>query len=233
MSLAPDAAPASQGTLASAPPARFSRSLALRAAGVLVASAAAAIAATTLLSSSPGPAARAPGAPHAALPELRAVTAAQAASFAILRRPRTTADAFAQITPGAGPLGANPDLARAVAEPAGRFSRGSVSVVPANGAICLRVPGPSETAQWWCQPMAAALRGRLLMALRPPGPLRPSNQLLVGLAPDGVRSVTVAAAGGVRRTVAVHENVYDTQIFAPTTVTLTLPSGAVVRSPAP
>ena len=207
------------------------RSLPLRAAVVLVVSAAAATGIGSALSSG---GAAAPPRPHAPLPEVRAVPAAEASGFGVLRRPLRSSDAFAQIRPGAGPEGANPNLARTLREPAGGLSAGSVSVVPADGAVCLRVPFAGVTAaQWWCQALAQARAGRLVVAMRPPGRLRASNQLLVGLVPDGVRSVTVSAAGGVRRVVAVHENVYDTQIYAPTTIAMTLPSrGAVVyRAP--
>jgi hypothetical protein len=173
-------------------------------------------------------------APRAPLAEVHSVPVAAASSFGILRRPLRRSDAFAQIRPGAGPVGANPDLARTLSEPAGGLSAGSVSVVPANGWVCLRVPLAGEVgAQWWCQTVAQAREGRLLMALRPPGRLRASNQLLIGLVPDGVRSVTVSAAGGVRRVVAVRENVYDTQIYAPTNVALDLPQRGTVTYRAP
>jgi hypothetical protein len=71
------------------------------------------------------------------------------------------------------------------------------------------------------------------MALRPVGPLRASNELLIGLVPDGVRSVTVTAAGAVRRVVAVRENVYETQIYAPKTVAIDLPRRGMVSYRAP
>jgi len=166
--------------------------------------------------------------------EVRTVPAAQAAAFAILRQPLRRSDAFAQIHPGAGPAGANPNLARTLHEPVGGLSAGSVSVVPARGSLCLRAPFVGAlAAQWWCQPIAQARQGRLLMALRPAGPLRAGNELLIGLVPDGVRSVTVTAAGGVRRTVAVRENVYETQIYAPKTIAIDLPLRGTVSYRAP
>jgi hypothetical protein len=165
--------------------------------------------------------------------EIQAVPPAAAVSFAILRRPPRPIDAFVVVRPGAGPLGANPALARTVREPAGGLSAGYVSVVPADGAVCLRVPVAARGAQWWCQTLALAREGRLIMALRPAGKLRTSEQLLIGLVPDGVRSVTVTA-DGVRRSVPVRSNVYDAQIYDPQQVSIELPGTGARRSyPAP
>ncbi len=166
-------------------------------------------------------------------PEVHAVAAAQAQAFGILRRPRRASDAFAVLHPGAGPLGANPALARTLHEPAGGLSAGIVSVVPASGAVCLRVPFPTGGAQWFCQPLAAARAGKLVMALRPGGRLRDGEQLLVGLVPDGVRGVTVTTATGTRRAVPVRSNVYDVQLSSPRRVTIALPGGGVRRYSAP
>jgi hypothetical protein len=168
-----------------------------------------------------------------AIPEIGAVPASEAARFGILRSPHGAADAFVPLRAGSGPFGADPSLARAVREPRAGLSSGLVSVVPARGAVCLRVPVGGVLAQWWCQPTAAAARGELLGAVRPAGPLRASNQLIVGLVPDGVRSVTITAPQGVRRVVAVKRNVYDTQIFAPKSVSIELPGGRAVRYAAP
>jgi hypothetical protein len=170
----------------------------------------------------------------ASAPEIGAVPAREASLFAILRTPRTASDAFAPVRArGTAPLGANPALARSVHEPRGGLSSGLVSVVPANGAVCLRVPSGHDVAQWWCQRTAAAARGQLLMAVRPPGRLRASDQLIIGLVPDRVRSVLISAAGGVRRAVAVRHNIYDTQIYAPTSVLIDLPGRSTVRYRAP
>jgi len=163
------------------------------------------------------------------LPEIHSVPAAEAASFAILRRPLRPSDAFVAIHPGPGPLGANPSLARTLHEAAGGMSAGIVSVVPANGALCLRVPYTSGGAQWFCQPLAVAREGKLVMALRPPGRLRAGDQLLIGLVPDGVRAVTVRTAAGSSAIVPVRSNVYDVQISSPRKVSIDLP-GAGVRS---
>jgi hypothetical protein len=195
-----------------------------------VLSAAGAVAASSLLFT-------APVASHAriapTLTEVRAVPPAEAAAFAILRRPLRATDVFAAVHPGSGPVGANPSLARTLNEPIGGLSVGVVSVVPANGWVCLRVPFAQGGAQWWCQTLALARMGKLVLALRPAGPLRAGEQLLVGLVPDGVRTVTVSGAGGVRHTVPVRSNVYDAQIYAPQTISINLPGSGVRRYAAP
>ena len=208
-----------------------SRSFALRGAAVLAISAAAAAGGSALLSgSSPNT-----GEPTVVtVPEIQSVPVAEAASFAILRRPLRPSDAFVVIRGGAGPLGANPALARTVHEATGGLSAGIVSVVPANGGLCLRVPFASDRgAQWFCQPLAAAREGKLMMALRPAGPLRGGEQLLVGLVPDGVSAVSVATAAGTTRTVPVRSGVYDVQLTAPRRVSIDLPGAGVRSYPAP
>ena len=204
----------------------LSRSFVLRGAAVLAVSAAAAAGGSALLSgSSPNSGEQT----VVTVPEIQSVPVAEAASFAILRRPLRTSDAFEVIRAGAGPLGANPALARTVREATGGLSAGIVSIVPANGGLCLRVPFASQSgAQWFCQPLAAAREGKLMMALRPAGRLRAGEQLLVGLVPDGVRAVTVATAAGIR-TVPVRSGVYDVQLSSPRRVSIDLP-GAGVRS---
>ena len=179
------------------------------------------------------PAAGLPNAATPTVPAVRAVPPAEAALFAILRAPRTSADAVIPLRAGAGPLGANPALAHVVREPRGGLSAGIVAVVPAQGAVCIRLPYERVLAQWWCQRTSAAARGLVLGAVRPGGPLRASNQLIVGLVPDGVRSVLVTAADGVRRRVAVRANVYETQVFAPRRVVIRLPAGGTVSYAAP
>ena len=233
MPVARSASPAPRVPLPGAGPAGFAHSPAVRAVAAFVVAAGAAAAVTTLTSSSGG-------APPASAPqtEVARVPPAEAASFAILRRPVTAADGFVALHPGAGIDGANPALARTVSEPAGGLSAGFVSVVPANGAVCLRVPRvpyPQAGVAWWCQPSAQAARGRLIVALLRGGPRAPSggDQLIVGLVPDGVRFVTVAAVGGVTRRVAVRANVYDAQLRAPRTISFTLPGGRAVAVGAP
>ena len=148
-----------------------SRSLTLRAAAILVVSGLLAGGLSALL---------APGGqsePSAPPTRLAAVPAAEAAPFALLRRARTAADAFREIHAGLGPMGANPELARTLREPKGGLSLGFVSVVPARGGVCLRVPFDGG-ASWWCQSTANARDGLLRMALREQGrraPHRPQR----------------------------------------------------------
>jgi hypothetical protein len=165
--------------------------------------------------------------------EVRSVPAREAALFGVLATPRNPADSFVPVRAGTGPFGANPQLARSVRERSGGLSTGLVSVVPANGAVCLRVPVADDISQWWCQRLASAARGELLGAIRPAGRLRASNQLIVGLVPDGVHSVLIASAGGARHLVPVRRNVYDAQLYAPQRVFITLPGRGTVQYGAP
>jgi len=215
--------------LPQAPSAGSSRSLALRALGVLIVSAAIAVAVTALTSGAgpASPAAPIPQPVHAAVPEIRAVPPSAAAAFAILRRPRTAADDFREIRPGAGPFGANPALARtalAPARPGGVVPR-LVSVVPAAGNVCLRILEAVPVAQWWCAPTARARRGGLIVTLLPPAPTprAASTQFVIGLVPDGVRSVTIAGLRGGGHKVAVRRNVYATALYEPQTISFKIP----------
>jgi hypothetical protein len=228
--VAPGASSAPPVPLARAESAGLSRSsLALRAVVVLVVSAALAAGVGTLISSSgPSPAGRS----IATRPEIHAIPQGEAASFGILRRPRRPGDAFAPLQAGAGPLGANPSLARSVAVAGGPLAPRRVSVVPANGNVCLRLLFAGGFAYWQCRTTEQAIRGALIVGLRPTGalhggrptaPPRISSQFIVGLVPDGVSAVTITAAHGVTRTVAVHSNVYAAAIFAPKTIALMLP----------
>ena len=199
-----------------------------------VVSAAFAGGAATLGSSSSAPA-PAPSAPataiRAAVPEISSVPRAQAAAFGVLRRPRTSADDFKQIRPGAGPLGANPNLARTVLAPASRAALVPrlVSVVPAATGVCLRVLEAEGYAQWWCVPSAQAIRGSLIVALLPPSPTpEATRQFVLGLVPDGVSTVTIRSAGGVGHKLAVQSNVYATAVFRPVSIAFKLPGRGFV-----
>jgi hypothetical protein len=75
------------------------------------------------------------------------------------------------------------------------------------------------------------------MALREPArsgaaPAATGTQLLIGLVPDGVRRVTVSAADGATRVLAVRENVYDAQVSSPRRISFAL-GGASVSVSAP
>ncbi len=233
MSVTGDLSPAPQVALPEARPAGPSRSLALRAALVCLACAGLA-AAVANLSAGSGPSA--PSVPATAsanaAPELSAVPTAEAAAFGILRRPRTAADAFRQIRPGTGPLGANPALARTALAAASRapLLPRLISVVPAATGVCLRVLEAPGYAQWWCMPTARATRGSLIVALLAPSPTprQASRQFVLGLVPDGVATVTIQTAGGVGHKIAVRSNVYATAVFRPVSITFKLPGRGLV-----
>jgi len=217
-------------------------SLALRAVAVLVVSAAAAAGVGALTAGSSPPAPPATRAIGATRPEVHAVSPAQSASFAILRRARRPGDSFTALHAGAGPLGANPALARSVAMPAGALAPRLLSVVPANGNVCLRMLFGSAVAYWQCRTTQQAIGGALIVGLRPTGVLRAgrpvappriSSQFIVGLVPDDVSAVTIRIARGLTRTVAVHDNVYAVTIFAPKTISLMLPGHRAVSYAAP
>jgi hypothetical protein len=206
---------------------------------VLVASAgiAAAVASLTAGSSPSAPVAPRQSNP-AARTEIQKVPAAESASFGILRRSRTAADSFKAIEAGAGPLGANPALARSVVVPPGSLAPRLVSVVPANGELCLRLLLADGIAKWWCRPTALAARGMLVVGLRPYSvgaavPTPTSSQYVIGLVPDGVPAVTISTERGLPRTVGVHSNLYATQLFAPQAISFTLPGHGTVSYQVP
>ena len=210
-----------------------SRLLALRAAGVLLVSVGAAAAVGTLTA---GPGAPAPTRPQPRVPELAvpAVPAVQAASFSILRRPRTASDDFASIRAGAGPFGANAALARTALAPgaaAGPLAPRLISVVPARGHVCLRLLMAGGSAEWWCQETALAARGRLFVALLPasPTPDPRSEQFLIGLVPNGVSSVTVKGSDGIGHNLAVRSIVFARATYAPRSVAFQLPGRGAVN----
>jgi hypothetical protein len=214
-------------------PAGLSRSLALRALALLIASAVVAGGAATLLSrSSSPPAPAAPQPAHSVVPEIHAVPASEASAFAILRQPQRAGDIFRQIRAGAGPLGADPKLARTALAPVAPsvIVPRLVSVVPARGAVCLRILETVSAAQWWCLPTAQAARGQLIVALLPPAPkpVAASTQYVIGLVPDGVSNVTIRSVGGIGHKVTVRRNVYAGAVFEPDRITFKLPGRGTV-----
>jgi hypothetical protein len=203
------------------------RSLALRAAAVLAVSAAASAAVASLGNGSRPLAPVLPG-------EITAVPESEAASFGILRAPHTAADEIRAIRPGAGPLGANPSLARTALRPTERdgLAPRLVSVVPGRGAVCLRLLITNTESRWWCAGEAAADRGALTVALLPGGPvpLQRSRQFVVGLVPDGVSSVTIGSFHGRGHKVAVSRNVYAREVLAPASISFQLPGRGTVSA---
>jgi hypothetical protein len=229
---------APQVALPGARPAGSLRSLALRAIAVCALSAGLAVGVATLAQGSSGSATPPPPPPVSAsaftdsAAEVTAVPAQEAAAFAILRRPRTAADSFAQIRRGSGPFGANPALARSARVPASRNALAPrlVSVVPASGGVCLRILASGGYAQWWCMPMAQARLGSLTVAQLPPSPTprAAANQYLVGLVPDGVATVEIRSADGSGHKVVVRSNVYATAALRPVSIAFELPGRGLV-----
>lgn len=234
------ASSAPQLPLPGAGSARLPRSLALRGAIVLVASAAFAAGVATLTAAPVTNSSSLSRAAATSLPEIRTIPPAESAAFSILRRARATTDSFTAIRSGAGPFGANPALARSVALPPVRLAPRLVSVVPANGSVCLRILLARDLASWQCQPVALAGRGSLRVVLGPVARMRAGarlappaagDQYLLGLVPDGVPTVTVTAAHGLTRTIVVHSNVYATRVHAPKAIAFTLHGHRTVTYP--
>ena len=207
---------------------------------MLVASAAIAAGVTTLTAAPATDSSSLSPATAASLPEIRTIPAAESAAFSILRRDHAATDSFTAIRSGAGPFGANPALARSVALPSGGLAPRLVSVVPANGSVCLRILLATDLASWQCQPAARADRGSLRVVLGPVARLRAGarlapalagDQYLLGLVPDGVPTVTITAAHGLTRTIVVRSNVYATRVHAPRAITFTLPGHRTVTYP--
>jgi len=148
----------------------------------------------------PGPVPPRPGAALTLVPD-----GADRATFAILRRPTSSADEIPLRLPLAlsGSSGANLQAARRAAAP----GPGEAWVVPGRGSVCLIAAWPAQHAGGSsCVPDAAAARGALYVSS---GSARtPGVDYLAGLVPDGVRAVTVLLPGGLGTRVGVHENVY-------------------------
>jgi hypothetical protein len=227
---------APQVALPGARPAGPLRSLAFRAIAVCALSAGLAVGAATLAQGGSGTATSTPPPPpssfRAGAAQVSAVPSSEAAAFAVLRRPRTAADSFAQIRRGPGPFGANPTLARSVPIPPSRSALAPrlVSVVPAAGGVCLRILARGGYAQWWCVPMAQARLGALTVAQLPPSPIprAATRQYLLGLVPDGVSTVEIRSADGSGHKVAVRSNVYATAAFRPVSIAFELPGRGLV-----
>lgn len=141
--------------------------------------------------------------------QITAIPAAEAAHFAIFRRPLTPsdhlpsgrADPFANAhSLVVGRIGANPALGRRVVT-----SQGNVWVIPGNGAICLWNGGGG------CASVAASIAGKNLSWTSNSA----GGTLIDGLAPDGVTRVAILLANGSVDEVAVHDNVYAASTPSP------------------
>jgi hypothetical protein len=171
--------------------------------------------------------------------------------LAILRRPRTAADALdaydSQVftnTPAAGD-GVNVDLSRRVSG----VSSGAAWVVPGNGGtICLvaenaqglemnsepgpwdhhtRVPGANgSTACTTIEAIDAGWIAGYGFTSQTPG-----MSFTGGIVPDGVATVTVALSGGTQVTEVVHDNTWFAEVAGtPVSVSFTGPDGPVTSS---
>lgn len=133
-------------------------------------------------------------------PKVTAVSAQQAESFAILRRPQAEGDRMPESRRTAfaggmiGRLGLNPALARRA-----MTQLGEVWVVPGNGYIALDVGGMGCD-----RTEVAASRGMVTWTSASGG----LQDLVHGLVPDGVEEVTLLAVNNASTTVIVNENVY-------------------------
>jgi hypothetical protein len=139
--------------------------------------------------------------PGAVGPKLVEVSAQQAESFAVLRRPQRQSDRLPESRWEAFEVGMrarrglNPALARRVITPAG-----DVWVVPGNGHISLAVDGGTTCNRT----EHAARRGMVTWTSR-----RSTGQGIVhGLVPDGVEEVTLNTATDTSTTIRIDENVY-------------------------
>jgi hypothetical protein len=131
----------------------------------------------------------------APLDEVTAVDAQQAAAFSILKRAPAVG---ARVSPGAARAGANPALVRTATAADGE----RVSVIPANGQLCL-----ADSHQSTCNATSEAVRG-FVVESEFCGPwLQPGHTRIIGLVPDGVNSVTVATSAAPIN-VPVQNNVY-------------------------
>lgn len=120
----------------------------------------------------------------------------QAATYAVLKREKRASD-----DPGTGPkgpFGSNLELARKV-----QTSAGTVRVVPANEAICLRADTKTGSA-WACTSTADAKAGRLILSMRRPG--SQVTEAVFALIPDEVRSVA-ADVGDAKPRISVTDNI--------------------------
>lgn len=190
--------------------------------------------------------------PHAALrrkPALRQSvmtrTPAERLTLSILRRRVTVGDRVpAEALPYVGP---RTELGRGMGIDLRRARRVHIAtyaawVTPArHGRLCLIINTYEDSGRALrlkpsyvtsCGRRRDAVAGRFMLTMTPGTPSklpRDHRQLLVGIVPDGVTSVTLALASGVARTVVPAENVYWADIGGETPLsaafTITSPDG--------
>jgi hypothetical protein len=159
-----------------------------------------------------------------------AITAAQSADLAILRRPRVATDTLPGSPsswtddPADGSSGANPALSRS----AQGLPAGAAWLIPGDGMICFDARFPIPGGGGTCQDNATVNAGRMMIFGS--NQLAPDMLGIAGVVPDGVDSVTVTAPDGSTQSIPIHENVYLAEIHSqPGTfsVSFTGPNGPV------
>jgi hypothetical protein len=157
-------------------------------------------------------------------PTLSVVSAEQAQSFAILRRPQIERDrlpnSHREMFEGGltGRCGLNPELARRAVT-----QLGDMWVVPGSGYIALVVGGMV------CNRTEIAARQGMVTWTSDSDALR---DLVHGLVPDGVSGVSLLAANDASTTVAVTDNAYGTVLNGHLrSVRFSGPTGTVVLGP--
>lgn len=138
----------------------------------------------------------------------------QRRSFATLTRPAAgegRLPAAVAGSPGLSAFGGNPRLTRAAKASSGE----SLYVTPGAGALCLG-DGTVNT----CGAADAAVAGYLVAVRFCASGALPGQARLIGLVPDGIRSVDVVSALTVQE-IAVRDNVYAATAMAPVRVAFT------------
>ncbi len=175
------------------------------------------------------------------------VDPAQRQSFGLLRRSQRASDRLSRADNSlldsdgyfTTKYGANLALARTVGS--GSSTRGRIMVIPAREFICVLVPDGHGNAGGGCQRTGYAEAGGLWTTHSGDKSQAPGEEFLVGLVPDGVTSVTVTAADGSQRSLAVNDNVYAGSVSGARSITFapadgpkqTVDIGASSEEPAP
>lgn len=131
---------------------------------------------------------------------------AEVSSFSVLSLPASAGGVPQELQAGGGAyvlsrLGANTALARNVT-----VGAGTATVIPGNGYLCLHaVSVDGQLGGMDCVPTAKAVAGGDLLET---GAIGAGGELIAGLVPDGVTSVTVNFSDGHTQNVTVTNNVY-------------------------
>lgn len=154
---------------------------------------------------------------HRAVP---AVQAAQAADFAVLRRPRGADDVMpasaARLIGDPRETGKNPALARGFDAPTGRGW-----VIPGDEVLCAAVPDPVDGFGMSCNTAAAATTGGVIGALGTPAA---GVYDVFAVVPDG-GTASVVTRGGGTRPLPVRDGVVAARVAGASAVVVTTPSG--------